>query len=131
MNTDSFPIALPTDIIGERLVVLDSNRDIKIEIKYRNELKVYQDNLIFRNVIAFKTTYLYALTFEETENAMIDGIVKLEKSDWLDSVSDRIALYNRKPKDYSHFKVYFDKGPLYDFLCTNVGFELNNLVDKG
>jgi hypothetical protein len=128
MNTDSFPIALPSIIISEKLEVLDSNRDIRLEIKYREDLKVYKDFIIFRNVIAFKTTYLYALTFKETEKAMIDGIVKLERSDWLDSVSDQITLYNRKPKDYSHFKVYFDKGPLYDFLCTNVEFELNNLV---
>ena len=127
MITDSFPIALPANILQENLEVLDSGRSIKIEIKYNDGLKFYKDNLIFKEVIAFKTTYLYALTFEETENAKIDGIVKLEKSDWLDSVSNSIKLYNQKPKDYSHFKVFFDRGPLYDILCKTVEFELNIL----
>jgi hypothetical protein len=76
--------------------------------------------LLFRDVAAFKCTYLPALTAEMIQSAY-DKLVEIESSAWL---SDANSLRRVDPISLRHLRICFDDGPCYEFLCA--GFEIGS-----
>jgi hypothetical protein len=74
--------------------------------------------LLFRDVAAFKCTYLPALTAEMIQSAY-DRLVEFESSEWL---SDANSVRRVEPRSPRHLRICFDDGPCYEFLCA--GFEI-------
>ena len=72
--------------------------------------------LKFLDVVAFKCTYLPALSAEMI-NSSYDKLVDMGRTDWLAEAQN---LVNRKvhgaPK--YHLRICFDDGPCYEFLCA-------------
>jgi hypothetical protein len=72
--------------------------------------------LLFRDVAAFKCTYLPALTAEMIQSAY-DKLVEIESSVWL---SDAKSVRRLEPISLKHLRICFDDGPCYEFLCAGV-----------
>ena len=75
-------------------------------------------DLVFRDVAAYKCTYLPALTAEMIQSAY-DKLVEIGSSTWL---SDASSVRGLEPILLRHLRICFDDGPCYEFLCA--GFEL-------
>jgi len=74
--------------------------------------------LRFREVVAFKCTYLPALTVEMIRSAY-DKLVDVENSPWL--AEARSVRTMEGDASLRHLRICFDDGPCYEFLCK--GFE--------
>ena len=68
----------------------------------------------FLDVVAFKCTYLPALTAELIHSAY-DRVVEIAPSPWLIEV--RATTRADATGQLRHLRVCFDDGPCYDFIC--------------
>jgi hypothetical protein len=78
--------------------------------------------LRFREVAAFKCTYLPALTVEMIQSAY-DNLVDMGSSAWL-AEAKSVRTHASEGAPLKHLRISFDDGPCYEFLCT--GFEAVN-----
>ena len=79
-------------------------------------------DLRFREVAAFKCTYLPALTAEMIQSAY-DKLVDMGESTWL-AEARSVRTHANEGTPLRHLRICFDDGPCYEFLCT--GFEAIN-----
>ena len=80
--------------------------------------------LSFNDVIAFKCTFLPALTVPMIENSY-DKLVDLGETEWL-AEGQRLAdgwARGRPKLTYRHLQICVDDGPCYEFLCE--GYRLS------
>lgn len=73
--------------------------------------------LRFRDVAAFKCTYLPALPAEAIQSAY-DKLVDVGSSEWL-SEANLIRATAGKATPLRHLRICFDDGPCYEFLCAD------------
>ncbi len=74
----------------------------------------------FSEVAAFKCTYLISLTKEMVESSY-DELIDYGGSQWLDEAKAEaklMAIPGRSSPDLKHFRICFDDGPCYEFLCA-------------
>jgi hypothetical protein len=73
--------------------------------------------LRFRDVAAFKCTYLPALTAELIQSAY-DKLVEVGSSEWL-SDANLVRASSAITTPLRHLRICFDDGPCYEFLCAD------------
>lgn len=73
--------------------------------------------LRFRDVVAYKCTYLPALTAQMIRSAY-DKLVDVGSSEWL---REAVGVSQDEGPPLRHLRICFDDGPCYEFLCG--GFE--------
>lgn len=78
--------------------------------------------IIFENVEAYKATYYRACDLEIVRNAY-DRIIDCGITTWLKGIQNNLAINGSENPDLSHFAIYFDDGPAYEFICKNFRIE--------
>ena len=76
--------------------------------------------LSFKNVVHYRTTYLAALR-ADTINQAYDRLVDVSESTELREVI-AVTEANGKGSNYRHYRVCFDDGPCFDFICRSFTF---------
>ncbi len=103
-------------------------RGTSLQIRPRREIAVvfeFEDDngdsrnaeLIFKDVVHYRTTYLIALRASQIDQAY-DRLVELSDSPELKEVMEA-ARENRIGSTYRHYRVCFDDGPCFDFICSS------------
>ncbi|MCB1024490.1 MAG: hypothetical protein KDB79_08870 [Acidobacteria bacterium] len=75
----------------------------------------------FTNVEAFKCTYFLAIEHRMV-NIAYDRLVDLGDSDWLRELTGNLRQNEADTPALFHLAIFFDDGPLYDFICG--GFDV-------
>ena len=78
--------------------------------------------LSFKDVVHYRTTYLAALRADVIREAY-DCLVDLSESSELQEVIAATEA-NGKGTDYRHYRVCFDDGPCFDFICRSFVFNV-------
>lgn len=88
----------------------DADRDGKAELR-------------FEGVESYRVTHLWSLTIEMLEPGFGE-LVELPPSDWLRRSMD-VRLGRPPGVVLRHFRMCFDDGPCYEFLCTDCQVEID------
>jgi hypothetical protein len=92
-------------------------------VVFPNELDEGRTNhlgIVFAGVQAYKCTYLHAIT---PVREAYDTLIDLGKTDWLDSIKNRMATHGDDTSDLHHLMITFDDGPSYEFICKSFRVE--------
>jgi uncharacterized protein YndB with AHSA1/START domain len=111
-------------------------RGVNLQIRPRREIaltfefeddneEMHSAELSFNDVVHYRTTYLAALRAELIHQAY-DRLVELPESHELLEVMEA-AKANGKGQDYRHYRVCFDDGPCFDFICQSFAFTQTRL----
>ena len=97
--------------------------DLSFEIERGEEDILERITLVFEGVEAFRCTYRSSVTADMIE-AAYGRLVRLGETHWLAEISRRYKEYisytKEKPKELQHLMIYFDDGPCYEVICTDV-----------
>jgi hypothetical protein len=99
-------------------------RECRLVFQYEDEVSegVKIASLSFLNTIAFRCTYLPALTVEMIESSY-DRLIEVGMSDWLMNATETMG--NRQfDFPVKHLQICFDDGPCYEFLCESFQVQL-------
>jgi hypothetical protein len=101
-------------------VQIKPGREIVLTFKFEDEKdQIRTVDLIFRDVVHYRTTYLPALRSQMIVDAY-DKVVDLGNSDDLIGIASSIK-ENGWRIEITHYRVCFDDGPCFDFFAS--GFE--------
>jgi hypothetical protein len=78
--------------------------------------------LIFKDVVHYRTTYMVALRAELIQQAY-DRLVDLPESTELRKIIEATKA-NGQGSDYRHYRICFDDGPCFDFICRSFAFKM-------
>ena len=125
MNDYKLPVPSTALILSPKLVE-GPQRLLQIVCIYFDEVLGTNIKLIlkFESVRAYRVTYDGAVTAEEI-HAAYDRVVNLGRTEWLEYVHSNLARNKRSPRELNHFCIYFDDGPLFEFICENFTFGEN------
>jgi len=88
------------------------------EYENRENAEITQFNLIFGRCWAVKFTYYVA-----NDAALIpltyDKVVDFGETDWLEKIKRNLAASIGLTVELEHLGIYFDDGPLYEFICES------------
>jgi hypothetical protein len=97
-------------------------REIVLSFEFEDaEAKMSKMELSFKGVVHYRTTYLPALSAEMINQAY-DRLVEFPESIELNEVVSATKA-NGDGSDYHHYRVCFDDGPCFDFICQT--FSIN------
>jgi hypothetical protein len=103
-------------------VKLRPKREVAITFEFEDaEDKMRSGELIFRNVVHYRTTYLPAIRADVFREAY-DQVVDLGNTGVLGEITS-VLRANQRPTQVRHFQVCFDDGPAFDFIASS--FEAN------
>jgi hypothetical protein len=103
-------------------VELRPKREIAITFEFADaDDKMRRGELIFRNVVHYRTTYLWALTADMIHDAY-DRVVDMGRTRELAEIKSAMRA-NQRQDDVRHFRLCFDDGPAFDFIAAS--FEAN------
>ena len=99
-------------------VQLRPKREIAITFEFEGEdEEVYSGELIFSEVVHYRTTFLAALSAEVIQEAY-DRVVDVGNSRELQEIVFAIHA-NGRQADVRHYRVCFDDGPAFDFVASS------------
>lgn len=99
--------------------------EILCEYEKDDELESIQLRLIFKKCWAVKFTY-YVANDPELIPLTYDKVVDFGKSDWLNNVDSNIASNGIEIGQLKHLGIFFDDGPLYEFICEEFEVQENS-----
>jgi hypothetical protein len=76
-------------------------------------------SISFKGVESYKCTYLTSCSVELITTAY-DKLVDCGKTDWLVEVEEISERVSRLKKDLHHYRIFFDDGPCFEFICEGV-----------
>lgn len=96
-----------------------SGRKCSLEYSYEGEedSSVISEKLVFGEVESFKCTYFSACSIEMIE--AYDKIIDVGSSNWLAEIKHNLSETEADSSDLKHFRIYFDDGPCYEFICRS------------
>jgi len=98
-------------------------REIALSFEFEDaDEEMRKAELSFKDVVHYRTTYLAALRAEVIDEAY-DRLVDLSESTELREVIAATQA-NGKGTDYRHYRVCFDDGPCFDFMCRSFAFNV-------
>jgi len=94
-------------------------RKCSLEYSYEAEedFSVIFEKLVFDGVESFKCTYYRACSLEMIK--AYDKVVDVGSSAWLSEIRKSLSEYEADASNLMHFRIYFDDGPCYEFICRS------------
>jgi len=93
----------------------------KCSLKYSYEgeedFSIILEEVIFDGVESFKCTYFMACSLEM--HYAYDKVLNVGLSQWLNEIIHNLSENQADPKNLKHFRIYFDDGPCYEFICRS------------
>lgn len=113
-----------TGLIQSPKFSMSSERRCLLEYSYENEkdFSIVSEKLIFDGVESFKCIYHKACSLEMIE--AYDKVLNIENSIWLNEIRNNLTRNEADALSLKHFRIYFDDGPCYEFICRS--FEVVN-----
>jgi hypothetical protein len=99
---------------------LRASRTIVLTFQFEDaDDKIRTGELSFANVIHYRVTFLPALRVEMIEQSY-DKLIELKRSTDLSEVTRFVR--DQPAGMYHHFRICFDDGPCFDFICASFAF---------
>jgi len=102
---------------AEFLQLLGRKCSLKYYYEGEDDYSIIFEELIFDGVESFKCTYFMACSLEM--HYAYDKVLNVGLSQWLKDIIENLLQNNADSKDLKHFRVYFDDGPCYEFICRS------------
>jgi hypothetical protein len=83
-----------------------------------------EDSFSFADVYAISVTFHHACS--EDMISAYDQLVQVDSSDWLREIQKRVSSRNSEAKTLSHYRIYLDDGPCYEFICGSYEYSNKN-----
>lgn len=119
---------VPSTGFVELTKLIEYPRFLAVRFVCENEDDLDAYELQFFGVVAFKCTYLYALTSDMIKSSY-DKLVDLGKSDWLRQAQSSATSYSDEDPSVTqlkHLRICFDEGPCYEFLCSGYNCDIQS-----
>lgn len=80
--------------------------------------EITQLSLIFKSCWGVKITYFVATDIETSNNAY-DKVIDFGETEWLRTINKNLAISEWETGQLRHLGIFFDDGPLYEFICES------------
>ncbi len=113
------PVPSGSFLKSEKFEILPK-RVCSLELSYEESDDTVSSTLIlFEDVEAFKCTYFRSCSVELIRLAY-EKIVDLNNTNWLKEIRDNLEKSKIEATSLKHYAIYFDDGPLYEFICKSI-----------
>ena len=119
MRKEIFVLPIPSSWLNSPKFHEGHRRKSEIICEYESDTgRCVRLSLFFENTYAVKITYHLANDARIIPMAY-DKVVDLGDTDWLTGIKSTIASNQGSYVDLRHFAIFFDDGPLYEFVCKS------------
>ena len=120
MPKEIYSLPIPSSWIGSPKFFARPKRlcEIVCENREVEKSEIKQVSLKFNNCWAVKFTY-YVANDAELISLTYDKVVDFGATDWLLKIKSNIAINKVQIEQIRHFAIFFDDGPLYEFVCES------------
>ncbi len=92
--------------------------ELKCEYAKGEESEPKQLSLVFNGCWGVQITYFCATDIEAINDAY-DNVVDFGETEWLRKINKNLAISEWETGQLRHLGIYFDDGPLYEFICES------------
>jgi hypothetical protein len=121
MTHTIWALPLPSTNIGQNPSIAEIRyRDHDLIFSLLNEDgEEYQYCLTFKGVEAYECTYLTSCSVEMIRTAY-DKLIDCGRTNWLIELEEISSRVSNSETKLHHYRIFFDEGPGYEFICTEV-----------
>ena len=121
MTITVWTLPLPsTNMVGEPKLISLQHKRFQLSFSLAEESgNTCKYAIEFTKVEAYKCTYLTSCSVEMITTSY-DKLVMCSDTQWMSEVKAIAERVSGLEKNLKHYRIFFDDGPCYEFLCENI-----------